>query len=676
LEGKIDRDFDINPYSYALNTSRVLDPNEYYKRYYTPFNIKHELDNNYIDLNESSANFIAELAYTPIKGLEIKAFGNISSTISGMTQSITEDSNQAGAFRAMDDQYVIRNNGFLYNNPDDPLFPHNQKVSILPVGGIYERNDNRMNKWDFRASANYTTSFNDGMHLINLFGGMEANSVDKSSIWNRDWGIQFNKGKVANYNYLAFKKLAEDNTNYYTNSDTRRRELAYFAMANYSYYGKYTINGTYRYEGSNQMGKTRTARWLPTWNVSGAWNAHEETFFESLKPFLSHSTLRISYSLTAQAPPLSVSNAALVVKSRVPWRFITDDKVSELYISQKENNGLTYEKKHELNVGGDFGFANNRISLSWDWYTRNNYDLIGDMVTATGDTRANVAEMKSHGVEFTLGTKNIKTSDFIWNTDLTFSLTNVEITKMYSGSRLYDLVTGKGFGLEGYSYRTLFSVPFDGLDADGIPTFTTPNGTKGYYVNMQDTDPDKRGFLVMEGPKEPIFQGGFGNSFKFRNIKLNLFITYSGGNKIRLDPVFNNSYTDLTAMPKEFANRWTLPGDEKYTNIPVIISKRQNDFGPNHGNMDNAYSAYNYSTERTADGSFVRLKEISIGYDVPKRLLSSVKFHNLSLKLQATNLFLLYADKKLNGQDPEFANSGGVATPVPKQFTFTVMLGL
>jgi hypothetical protein len=92
--------------------------------------------------------------------------------------------------------------------------------------------------------------------------------------------------------------------------------------------------------------------------------------------------------------------------------------------------------------------------------------------------------------------------------------------------------------------------------------------------------------------------------------------------------------------------------------------------------MDNAYSTYNYSTARTADGSFVRLKELSVTYDFPPHLLSALKFHHLSLKLQTTNLFLLYADKKLNGQDPEFANSGGVATPVPKQFTFTLMLGL
>ena len=89
-----------------------------------------------------------------------------------------------------------------------------------------------------------------------------------------------------------------------------------------------------------------------------------------------------------------------------------------------------------------------------------------------------------------------------------------------------------------------------------------------------------------------------------------------------------------------------------------------------------AYNSYNYSTERVAKGDFIRLKEVSVGYEFPKKLVKSIKLSNLSLKLQATNLFLLYADKKLNGQDPEFINSGGVAVPMAKQFTFTLRVGM
>ena len=77
-----------------------------------------------------------------------------------------------------------------------------------------------------------------------------------------------------------------------------------------------------------------------------------------------------------------------------------------------------------------------------------------------------------------------------------------------------------------------------------------------------------------------------------------------------------------------------------------------------------------------AKGDFIRMKEISLSYDFPKSWISNLKLSDLSLKLQATNLFLIYADKKLNGQDPEFFNAGGVASPVPRQFTLTLRLGL
>jgi hypothetical protein len=159
----------------------------------------------------------------------------------------------------------------------------------------------------------------------------------------------------------------------------------------------------------------------------------------------------------------------------------------------------------------------------------------------------------------------------------------------------------------------------------------------------------------------------------WKNFKLNVFITYAFGNKVRLDPVFKAAYSDLSSMPREFTNRWELPGEELKTNIPVIAATRQyHDIA----NLSYAYNAYNYSTERVADGAFVRLKEVSLAYDIPQKWTKGLKINNMQLKMQATNLSLLYADKKLNGQDPEFFNSGGVASPVPKQFTLTLRLGI
>jgi hypothetical protein len=150
-------------------------------------------------------------------------------------------------------------------------------------------------------------------------------------------------------------------------------------------------------------------------------------------------------------------------------------------------------------------------------------------------------------------------------------------------------------------------------------------------------------------------------------------MTYSFGNVVRLNPVFSSSYSDLDAMPREFINRWTMPGDEQKTDVPAILTKRQ---VAENSYMGALYNAYNYSTARIAKGDFIRMKEISLSYDFPKAWLKPLKISDLSLKLQATNLFLIYSDKKLNGQDPEFFQAGGVAAPVPKQYTMTLRLGI
>ena len=151
-------------------------------------------------------------------------------------------------------------------------------------------------------------------------------------------------------------------------------------------------------------------------------------------------------------------------------------------------------------------------------------------------------------------------------------------------------------------------------------------------------------------------------------------MTYGFGNVIRLNPIFKSEYSDFYAMSNEFKNRWMVSGDENTTNVPVIASTRDNQvYGSTE--LRTGYNAYNYSSARVAKGDFIRMKEISLTYTFPKALISKAKFDNLSLKFQVTNPFLIYADKALGGQDPEYYMSGGVSSPLARQFTFTLKFG-
>ncbi|MDD6378494.1 MAG: SusC/RagA family TonB-linked outer membrane protein, partial [Prevotella sp.] len=669
VTGAVKRDFDINPYSYALNTSRALDANEYYQRNYAPFNIKDELSNNYMDLNVHDFRVSGSLTYKPIRQVRITLLGSAKGSSTSQEHNILDDSNQAQAYRAMGTSTIRKNNPFLYADPDNI---YALRISVLPYGGIYERTDNRFFGWDTRFSVAYNNTFNDA-HIVNLYGGMETNSVDRHSTWFRGWGMQYKKGETPLYAYQVFKKGQEDNSPYYTMENTHIRSVAWFATGTYSYKQRYSLTGTFRYEGTNYLGKATSARWLPTWNVSGAWNAHNEKWWgDAFGSAWTNATLRLSYSLTGDRPP--VTNSLPVIVANTPWRPFAG--VQETGLDQQElgNSDLTYEKKREFNVGVDLGFLDNRINLTMDAYWRRNSDLIGYANTQLfGQYQlANVAAMRSHGFEASLTTHNIKTKDFNWTTNLIFSYSKNKITDLYSRARIIDLVQGTGYPLEGYPVRSVFSIPFKGLDKEGLPLFLDQDGnitsTGIYFQERNNTS-----FLKYEGPTDPTTTGSLGNVLTWKNWTLNIFVTYSFGNVVRLDPVFSNEYDDLSSMPKEFKNRWTVPGDENKTTIPVIASAVQN---KNNTDLQIAYNAYNFSSERIAKGDFIRMKEISLGYDFPHKWISAIGINTLSLKLQATNLFLIYADKKLNGQDPEFFNTGGVASPMAKQFTMTLRLGL
>ena len=122
-------------------------------------------------------------------------------------------------------------------------------------------------------------------------------------------------------------------------------------------------------------------------------------------------------------------------------------------------------------------------------------------------------------------------------------------------------------------------------------------------------------------------------------------------------------------------NRWVNPGDEATTQIPSIPSRRTV-YEMRSFTLQRVYNTYNYSDARIVDGSFVRMKSIGLSYNFPKDVLDDLKISNLTLRLQSANPFLIYADKNLNGQDPEFFRSGGVAYPITAQYTFTINLGI
>ncbi|PWS30931.1 SusC/RagA family TonB-linked outer membrane protein [Pedobacter paludis] len=669
--GTVGRDFDINPFSYALNSSRTLDPNETYTRNYAPFNILKEMENNYMDVNVADVKFQGELKWKALKTLD---FGFLASSRYQQTSQqhyIMDESNQAMAYRAMGTTIIRDANPYLYT---DPSVLYAVPVSILPSGGIYNRTDYKITSNDFRLTAQYNETFKE-KHTVDFVGGSTLSSINRNNNWNRGWGLQYGLGEIPFTDYRIFKRGAEENSNYFSVENTRSREVAFFGEGAYTYDNRYTIKATGRYEGSNRLGKATSARWMPTWSVSGLWNVMEEKFFQDLNTPFSSLSFKGSYGLSANRGPNYVTNSLAIYSSYNPWRPATGDRETGLELQTLENSGLTYEKKHELNLGTSFSLFKNRLAVDVDWYKRNNFDLIG-IVNTQGlggeiTKYGNVADMKSSGIEVSIAGTVLKKGDFSWTSSLIYTHTQNKVTKSENNARVIDLITGTGYGLEGYAARSLFSIPFVRIQNDGLPVFINSDGTEtvsGVYLQNRD----KVDFLKYEGTLEPTDLGSFGNIFAYKAFKLNVFVTYSFGNVVRLDPAFKTGYTDLDANTREFFDAWTVPGDELKTNIPVILDTR---YLRNDADYRIAYNSYNYSSANIAKGDFVRLKDISLSYDFPKEKLAKIGLASAGLRVNATNLWFIYADKKLNGQDPEFVNAGGVALPLPKQYTLTLRVG-
>lgn len=670
--GVYNRNFDINPFSYAMNTSRTLtayDENgdlEYFTNNYAPFNILSELNNNYNETNVLDFKAQTELKYKVIKGLEYNVIGMMRHVRSTREHKVTEHANMANAYRAAGTSIILSGNNFAYNDPD---FPNEEKAIVLPQGGFYFRNDDNMKNYYARHTLTFDQTLGSSdNHNINIMAGQEIKYTDRQNSYNNGYGYQYGKGGVPFIDHRIIKQTVASGQPYYGMSMGFDRYVAFFGFARYAYQQKYVLNGTLRYDGSNLMGAAKTARWLPTWTMSGAWNIDEENFMEDVSG-IEYLKLRGSYGLTGSIG--SARNASVILtNTNTPRRYLEDIESSTV-LTSLENSELTWEKQHEGNIGIDIGLNQGKLNFTIDFYSRNAFDLISTFETSgiggQINKTANYADLKSSGVDFTVGNRFLKTTDWQWSSNITFSYNKNKIVNMQYEPRVIDLLRPEGGAKEDAPVRGLYSLVFTGLDPqNGLPIVTGLTGEPTMSVNYQSLNTEE---LKYEGMVDPIMVGGWTNTVNYKGVSMSFLISYQLGNKIRLDPAFRSSYTDFSAMPREFLNRWQMPGDELYTNIPNMIDTRTDVTG-------NPYNNYNYSDIRTVDGSFARLKNISLQYALPSNLSRRYGFSNISLAVNATNVWLIFADERLQGQDPEFFNSGGVASPLPRQITGTLRLGL
>src|SRR5690606_37746072 len=540
--------------------------------------------------------------------------------------------------------YLLR----IYNNAEA------QRASVLPYGGFRNRGPVDMDNYTFRNSLNYNKKFGED-HRLDLFTFQELRYIERNNTEYKGVGYQYDRGGVPNIDPNIFLYYAMRGEAYYDVQPTRERYLAFAGTGTYSFRDKINIGGTIRYDGTNAMGKSKIGRWLPTWNVSASWNVDGEPWFDN-REVLSSMKLRSSYGLVASIG--IAKNSGLVLRNSLSPRTDIVENEPIMNIERLANTELTWEKMYKWNLGTDMAFLNGRYTLTVDYYDHKSFDLIGDLRTSSigGETikTANYANLTAKGLEVTVGATIVKNDDWRYHTSLNFGYNQSDIKDLRGNPTINTLSSPNGGPLQGFPQRGLFSVKYVGLNpVNGAPLFVNQDGIVGNNVYMNSPFVNN---LIYDGPIDPTLSGGFNHILSYKNLQLNLLITGSMGNKIRMNPAFFDTYTDLNALSWDFVNRWVLNSDNE---VPSILGKREAQlFSGQYPN-----SAYNFSDPRVADGGFIRLKQVRLSYNLPKKWVSGIKFQSASVSLVGNNIWLIYADDRLNGQDPEFFASGGVALP-------------
>ncbi|MDB4290239.1 SusC/RagA family TonB-linked outer membrane protein, partial [Flavobacteriaceae bacterium] len=318
LTGVFERNFDINPFNYALYTSRSITPydengdRQFFRRSYAPFNILHEIEHNYVDLSLVDLSFNTNIDIEINENLKFTTVLNGRWYKSNAVQTVHENSNNAEAYRA--DNPLIRNsNKFLFDDPDAPEL---EPYSVLPNGGFRKTTDFGLTNYYMRNQFDYSKTFGD-FHTVSASLAQEIRSSERITEKNDGWGYLFDKGGLilSDPNFIRF--LDSRGEEYFDVEETRQRGWGMFSTLAYSYDSRYIINGTYTYTGDNRTGNSKTARYLPTWNISGAWNIHNESFMDNVN-WINLLKVKSTYGLSGSNP--FDASAGLIVFGEEPLR--------------------------------------------------------------------------------------------------------------------------------------------------------------------------------------------------------------------------------------------------------------------------------------------------------------------------------------------------------------------
>jgi TonB-dependent starch-binding outer membrane protein SusC len=423
--------------------------------------------------------------------------------------------------------------------------------------------------------------------------------------------------------------------------------LSYFSLANLNYKDRYVISGGFRRDGSSRFGAKN--RYGNFWSLGATWNVDKEKFLENVN-WLSQLKLRASYGVNGNA---GIGNYDALATYGFGVNYNQQPGSAP---SNPGNDQLTWELNKPMNVGIDLGFLKNRITATVDYYVRKSSDLLLNnpvsLTSGFGSVLENIGAMENKGIEFTVNAKPVIYKDFVWDVSLNISSNKNKITALPGGN---DIVAGSFIRRVGYDFQTFYVRRFAGVDqANGDPLWYVDD-TKTTTTNNWNA----AARTVGEGSASPKVFGGFTNTLSFKGFTLEAQFNFQYGNRVQ--DTWGGFYSGsgngggFNKVLRQFEERWTAPGQN--AKMPKYVF---------NGNK----LAQNFSTFYLANGDFVRLRNLQIGYQIPKTLTSKLKLNGANFYVRGSNLFTWVKDEYLPF-DPEqgVASQSNLNVFIPKTFT-------
>ncbi len=622
------------------------------------FNILDELNDNRITRNNLNVRNFVRLNFKLSENLRYSTSGEYE-----FTKNKTED------YRSKDSYYYrFLRNRFASNSPSNAVIPEGGRLSSMEVSA---------NSWVWRNQLDFEKSF--GLdHQVTATGGIELremssnipissvyygydpvaltytllNTYDIVTVGYRNSYIYNNKtgipGAVPDGNDI---KIADSELNPNLNA-YKNRYVGAYAVAGYTYKGKYSLSGSMRVDQTNLFGADPRYRYRPLWSAGVKWNMVKEDFMQAAD-WINLLDFRMSYGLTGNVDQTTTPFLVASLSNQSTYTAVTIPYAS---ISSAPNPMLRWEKTTSYNAGFDYNLFRGLLSGKLDVYYKRSEDLLGsrEVHFTSGYTtqRVNSGIMSNKGIELAVSSPWYRKQDLTLSSTLLLSYNKNTVTTAYFNPTRASHLAISGYLVDGKPFDALYAYRYGGLTSggidyqNGVPIIYRADGSTMHHFQDNGTLLlDNSASMGVEdvlymGTKTPLVHASLNQNIRYKNFELAALFLYYGGHKM-YKPSFSFSTTN-TNYEDWIAKSWTPENPERAVPKAMIYYEP----GINVTNVGSLSGMYIRSTKNITSADFIRLRNISLSYTLPSKVANSIKLDRLRISGQINNPWIWSAAGK------------------------------